>query len=202
MFHTSRVRFAQALSVGVCALLLAGCGGVGNGNPKSATRVKDNFDKVKEGMTVDEVVALLGPAEEGAAMDAGAMMKDMIPKEMMKDLPGINLDMMKQEVKGWKEGETVYAVVFLGGKMKAKSSGPKDKGKAGDGSKVTKENFEKIKVGMSRKEVEAILGLGKAKAGAKVEGLSGEIVVWEDDKKVIQIGFVDDKVTGMVQAGL
>jgi hypothetical protein len=195
MFHTSRVRFVQALSVGVCALFLAGCGGGGNGNPKSATRVKDNFDKVKEGMTVDEVVALLGPAEEGAAMDAGAMMKDMIPKEMMKDLPGINLDMMKQEVKGWKEGDTVYAVVFLGGKMKAKSSGPKDKGKAGDGSKVTKENYDKIKVGMSRKEVEDILGKGKLKAGAGTDAGSGEIWIWEDGKKVITLTFVDDKLT-------
>ena len=51
-----------------------------------------------------------------------------------------------------------------------------------------------IKEGMTKSEVEAILGPGKVDSSAKVEGHSGAVTVWKDGDHVIQIIFKDDKV--------
>jgi hypothetical protein len=63
---------------------------------------------------------------------------------------------------------------------------------SGCGSAVTKENYEKIKDGMSESEVTNILG-----SPTKSNDLLGnKISVWEDDKKAIMITFVNNKVAG------
>jgi hypothetical protein len=84
------------------------------------------------------------------------------------------------------------------------------------GSKVIIGNYEKIKDGMSLKEVEGILGTGKeqASSGVNVPGvsaggvsvpgmqMSGKAMVWQDGNKSITVTFINDKVAGKAQSGL
>jgi hypothetical protein len=98
----------------------------------------------------------------------------------------------------------------------------------GCGGSVNQQNFEKLKVGMTSTEVQAILGKegkevssddvasllrealsprgadGKANAGAKVElpDLSGaKGVRWGDDKKSITIIYMGDRVNRVFKKG-
>ena len=70
---------------------------------------------------------------------------------------------------------------------------------AGCGSKVTKSNFDKIKVGMTTAEVEGILGKGTESKGVagSVGDLTGsaKIMTWTDGDKSITVTFVNDKVS-------
>ena len=76
----------------------------------------------------------------------------------------------------------------------------------GCGSKVSKSNYDKVKTGMTRAEVEGVLGKGTEKAG--VGGAIGEIagsakiLTWTDGDKTITVTFLNDKVTAKVQQGL
>jgi len=77
---------------------------------------------------------------------------------------------------------------------------------AGCASKVTKENYDKIKVGMTLAEVEKVLGKGELQAGASggimdVSG-SAKVYKWVVGEKAITITFVNDKVTAYHQTGL
>jgi len=76
----------------------------------------------------------------------------------------------------------------------------------GCGSKVTQANYDRIQIGMSRAEVEDILGEGTAKGGAgfAVPGMSasGMVVEWRDGDKSISVTFLNDKVTLKTQTGL
>ncbi len=91
----------------------------------------------------------------------------------------------------------------------------------GGHKRLTRENFDRIKEGMSLAEVEAILGRGEPEGGvglaegssvAGAAGIGGDLgsisrpasrekwVRWGDDKKWIRIGFVGDQVAkGMIQ---
>ena len=70
-------------------------------------------------------------------------------------------------------------------------------------SKVTKENYDKIKMGMTRKEVDAILGHGgKLESTTTVTGEKAEKVFWRDGKKLIQVLFVNGKVTATIPKDL
>ncbi len=74
------------------------------------------------------------------------------------------------------------------------------------GSKVTAENYGKIETGMTKAEVEDILGSGTEK-DAVSGGIgdltgSGSIVAWGDDQKGITITFVNGKVATKSQKGL
>jgi hypothetical protein len=77
---------------------------------------------------------------------------------------------------------------------------------AGCGSKVTKSNFDQIKIGMTVAQVEAILGKGTESAGAAgtVAGLtgSGKVVTWKDGEKTITVTFANDKVVLTAASGL
>jgi hypothetical protein len=58
------------------------------------------------------------------------------------------------------------------------------------GSKVTKENYEKIKPGMTKKEVEAILG-----SPTKTVAMAmANIALWKDSNNVIWVSYKDGKV--------
>ena len=127
------------------------------------------------------------------------MVKDMLKGVPLPEMPGAPVlpdtvfsggaaELPKLTVKNWEEGETLYEVVFQQGKVAGKASESKK-------AKVTKENADKIKVGMSRAEVEAILGKGATSAGAKIENYGGEVTVWEGSDGSITVGFVNDKVT-------
>jgi outer membrane protein assembly factor BamE (lipoprotein component of BamABCDE complex) len=161
----------------------------GEGGPKIS---KANFDKVKDGMSDKEVADILGPPSASAEFDP-KVMKDML-KDTMKgvkielpiELP--NVPMPKVTLKNWEDGDTLYEVMFQEGKVAGKSSATKKE-------KVTKENGDRIKVGMARAEVEAILGKGKIEAGAKIESFSGDVTVWEGKEGVISVIFTNDKVT-------
>src|SRR5947209_8805494 len=77
----------------------------------------------------------------------------------------------------------------------------------GCGSKVSKDNFEKIKPGMTQAEVEAILGTGTISnsQAASVPGmgnLSAKVETWTDGDKQIAVTYMNDKVQGTVSKGL
>ena len=77
---------------------------------------------------------------------------------------------------------------------------------AGCGSKVSKDNFDKIKNGMTVAEVEEILGKAteEGEAGGAVGELvgAGKVMTWKDGDKSIGVTFVNGKVTAKVQTGL
>ena len=65
-------------------------------------------------------------------------------------------------------------------------------------SKLTKENYEKLKTGMEKPELEAIIG------GADMceEALGAESCVWGDDSKNIKVKFVAGKAVFFSNKGL
>jgi len=77
---------------------------------------------------------------------------------------------------------------------------------AGCGSKVSKDNYDKIANGMSQEEVERILGKGTQQAGAAgaVGSLagSGKILSWTDGEKTITVTFANGEVFAKAQKGL
>ena len=64
------------------------------------------------------------------------------------------------------------------------------------GSRLNQENFDRIREGMSQKEVREILGEPMDASGASFLGLSSGEAVWKDDKTTITVHFVNDKVVG------
>jgi hypothetical protein len=159
----------------------------GSGGDTAAKPSKANFEKVKDSMSEKEVTDIMGSPSASAEFDPSAA-KDMLKGMQMPAMPAMpGMPAMKVTVKNWEEGETLFEVVFQEGKVVAKASESKK-------AKVTKENADKIKVGMSRAEVEAILGKGATSAGAKIESYGGEVTVWEGADGAITVGFANDKV--------
>lgn len=76
----------------------------------------------------------------------------------------------------------------------------------GCGSKITRENYEKIQTQMTLAEVEAILGKGKAghTGGVSLDKLaiSGGTYTWEADGKSITVVVLNDKVVTKSHKGL
>lgn len=62
-------------------------------------------------------------------------------------------------------------------------------------SKVTQENFARIKNNMSMQEVIAILGEPTSAEGIMIAGISGTSAVWKSKNSEIDIQFLNDKVT-------
>ena len=62
------------------------------------------------------------------------------------------------------------------------------------GSRLNQENFEKIREGMSQKEVREILGDPVNAEDRSFLGLSSGEAVWKDDKTKITVRFLNDKV--------
>jgi hypothetical protein len=86
---------------------------------------------------------------------------------------------------------------------------------AGRKSRVTKENFDKIKVGMSQDDVVDLLGKGQpvgdgggaaAAVGVDISGGQGpsnrEEYTWTDGDKSINVTFRKEKVVGKTEKGL
>jgi len=61
-------------------------------------------------------------------------------------------------------------------------------------SKVTQENYSKIREGMTEPEVQAILGSPSESSTATVLGISGTSSKWVSGDAVISIRFVNGKV--------
>ena len=68
------------------------------------------------------------------------------------------------------------------------------------GSRLNQENFDKIRDGMSQKEVREILGEPAGASGASLLGLSSGEAVWKDDKTTITVHFLNDKVVSKQMA--
>jgi outer membrane protein assembly factor BamE (lipoprotein component of BamABCDE complex) len=62
------------------------------------------------------------------------------------------------------------------------------------GSRLNQENFDKVRDGMSQKEVREILGDPVDASGASFLGLSSGEAVWKDNKTTITVHFMNDKV--------
>ncbi len=62
------------------------------------------------------------------------------------------------------------------------------------GSKITKENFDKIKLGMTQEEVQAILGPPTEASGIEIPIFSGTMSKWVQGDTVITVQFVNGKV--------
>ena len=62
------------------------------------------------------------------------------------------------------------------------------------GARLSQESFDKIHEGMSQKEVREILGEPVDASGASLLGLSSGEAVWKDDKTIITVHFLNDKV--------
>ena len=77
-------------------------------------------------------------------------------------------------------------------------------GCSGDG-KVSKDNFDKIQIGMTMEEVQDILGEGeKGSAGFEFGDaeMSGAVYTWAEGDKRIVVTFKDGKVIQKMQTGL
>ena len=62
------------------------------------------------------------------------------------------------------------------------------------GSKITKENFDKIKLGMTQEEVQGILGPPTEASGIEIPVFSGTMSKWARGDTVISVQFVNGKV--------
>jgi hypothetical protein len=74
------------------------------------------------------------------------------------------------------------------------------------GNPVTKDNYSKVKSGMTIAEVESILGKGteQASSDASFGGIAIDFksMVWQDENKIISITFSHGKVQAKTQMGL
>ena len=74
------------------------------------------------------------------------------------------------------------------------------------GRSITKDNYSKVKTGMTLAEVESILGKGteQGSSDASFGGISIDIksMVWQDEDKIISISFSHNKVQAKTQIGL
>ena len=76
------------------------------------------------------------------------------------------------------------------------------------GTRVNRENYDRIATGMTRAEVVKILGEGKStgSAGVALPGIEGSVAgyVWEtaDGQRTITVQFANDKVVSKTQSGL
>lgn len=61
-------------------------------------------------------------------------------------------------------------------------------------SKITKENFDKIKLGMTQAEVQAILGPPTEAAGIEIPLFEGTMSKWTQGDTVITVQFINGKV--------
>ena len=62
------------------------------------------------------------------------------------------------------------------------------------GSKITKENFDQIKLGMTQEEVQRILGPPSEASGIEIPVFSGTMSKWARGDTVITVQFVNGKV--------
>lgn len=70
----------------------------------------------------------------------------------------------------------------------------------GGKSKVTKENYDKIKVGMTVDEVQDVLGKPTQESTLGIGPLTMHNMSWTDGDKVITVSFKDGKVFSIASA--
>ncbi len=67
------------------------------------------------------------------------------------------------------------------------------------GEKLNRDNFELVRQGMTKEQVEQILGQGQSNT---TNTRSGEVVSWKSGFKIITISFVHGEVSRKNQVGL
>jgi hypothetical protein len=72
----------------------------------------------------------------------------------------------------------------------------------GCGSKLTQENVDKVKVGMSEADVVALLGKPTGSTTTKMPGGSASRENWKEDNKSVRIDFLDGKVVVIDKSGM
>lgn len=77
---------------------------------------------------------------------------------------------------------------------------------SGCGNPISKNNYDRVKNGMTLSQVEAILGKGteQGSSDASFGGLSmsAKQMIWQEGNQIITISFMNDKVQGKAQLGL
>jgi uncharacterized protein YpmB len=74
--------------------------------------------------------------------------------------------------------------------------------------KINQDNYDKISDGMSKSQVENILGKGESQATSSVDlgeyggTMSAEVITWQSGTKVISVTFSNGQVQGKAQTGL
>jgi outer membrane protein assembly factor BamE (lipoprotein component of BamABCDE complex) len=67
-------------------------------------------------------------------------------------------------------------------------------------NKINKENYDAITNGMTKSEVESILGKGESSASSNIdmgeygENIHTEVLTWQKNMKVVTVTFSNDKV--------
>jgi hypothetical protein len=75
-------------------------------------------------------------------------------------------------------------------------------------NKINKENYDAITNGMTKSEVESILGKGESSASSNIdmgeygENIHTEVLTWQKNMKVVTVTFSNDKVMIKSQYGL
>jgi hypothetical protein len=197
MFRLASSIRTVALGLVAVSLLAGGCSGKGKAT-------KANFEKVKNDMTVKEVEDLMGTGKEPS--------DDLKVKISLKS--GVEMPEGKDSktiCKIWESGDDQYFVIFKEDKVIKKDTITKEGGKkdkdegttGGDTSRVTLANFEKIKKGDTKEDVEKILGKTTNKNRMPLGGKQTEVWTYGDQDTSITITFTEDgKVTAMSAPGL
>ena len=68
-------------------------------------------------------------------------------------------------------------------------------------SNLNIDNFNKVEMGMSKSEVESILGDGDSMVESAYQDYSMEVLTWTDGGKVISISFSNGKVAAKAKVG-
>lgn len=148
-------------AVAIACLCLSACGSLVEGNEqKPASLTGDKLNRLRIGMSPKEAEAVLGPATE--SITAGVT------------------------VLTWKDGDAVATVIFEGDKTTSITAD----GLEQESSKVTRENFDKIKEGMSSKEVLDILGPYRQLTLVPM----AKSYTWRFGEKLINVLFEGDRV--------
>jgi hypothetical protein len=70
------------------------------------------------------------------------------------------------------------------------------------GGQINKENYDRISNGMSKSQVEKILGEGDSQAQSTYGDYSAESMTWSSGMKIISIVFSNGKVDAKSESGL
>ena len=115
----NRLAVCGSVAVAVlCSVLMTGCGG-------SMPMTKANFDKIKEGMTIEEVSAVMGfppPNWDKSSIVPGAGIMDTkngVDRETKTDLDGFTYDHFHYKEMGGTNKKDIH-VRYFDGKVQSK----------------------------------------------------------------------------------
>jgi outer membrane protein assembly factor BamE (lipoprotein component of BamABCDE complex) len=183
MSATKLFRLLKLLALAALCTALTACGkqgppaavvvGINNGLAEPAPAkaappsrlTHANVDRVKVGLSAAEVRDILGSPETEALAGGGG----------------------NEQIWSWTEGNRSVMLTVAGGGVKAKTADGLDQ----EPARITRENLNKVKIGMAPDDVVALLG----PAGGESEQESLHNVTWKDGAKLINVIFQGGKVS-------